>query len=111
MQDGTRTVRLAAVRYDRKTTYRFLFVPQRQRPAGAAGGGDAELLPQALAERSARTCSRRRIKLYTVRAGDTQERLARRLPYDELPLRRFQVLNDLDPGEALEPGQVVKLVE
>jgi len=102
-------VPLAAVRTDRETTYRFLFVPDDAGP------------PERLADRvlnsfrklssaEAAELEPRRIRLYTVQPGDTQETLARRLPYDELPLRRFQVLNGLAPGQTLQPGRVVKLV-
>jgi predicted Zn-dependent protease len=109
-QSGTRTVRLAAVRYDRDTTYRFLFVPR--------GSGRPERLAQAvldsfrkLSASEAAELEPRRLRLHTVQPGETQESLARRLPYDDLPLRRFQVLNALEPGEQLQPGRVVKLVE
>jgi hypothetical protein len=34
----------------------------------------------------------------------------RRLAVDELPQEQFELLNGLDPGDALTPGQKVKLV-
>jgi predicted Zn-dependent protease len=110
VQGGQRTVRLAVVRYDRDTAYRFLFVPSDAGPperlADTVLRGFRKLSPA-----EARGLEPRRVRLYTVQAGDTQESLARRLPYDDLPLRRFQVLNGLDRGDRLQPGQTVKLVE
>jgi predicted Zn-dependent protease len=110
VQGGTRTVRLAVVRYDRETTYRFLFVPADAGPPERLANTVLGSFRQLSAAQAA-ALEPRRIRLHTVQRGDTQESLARRLPYDDLPLRRFQVLNALDPGDRLEPGRVVKLVE
>ena len=110
VQGGTRTVRLAAVRYDRETTYRFLFVPDDAGPPERLANTVLHSFRK-LSAAEAAALEPRRIRLYTVQPGDTQESLARRLPYDDLPLRRFQVLNALEPGERLQPGQTVKLVE
>ena len=52
----------------------------------------------------------RRIDVVTVRAGDTQESLARRMAYDRGQLERFRVLNSLGDNEALRAGQKVKIV-
>jgi predicted Zn-dependent protease len=43
-------------------------------------------------------------------AGDTQETMARRMAVADLPLRRFQVLNGLDPGEPLRAGRRYKVI-
>ncbi|MDZ7714568.1 MAG: M48 family metalloprotease [Rhodovibrio sp.] len=110
VQGSRRTVRLAVVRYDRDTSYRFLFVPSDAGPPERLADtvlNSFRKLPAA----EARELEPRRVRLYTVQPGDTQQSLARRLPYDDLPLRRFQVLNGLDRGETLQPGQTVKLVE
>jgi len=52
----------------------------------------------------------KRIRIVTVRAGDTVERLARQMAYPDHQLDRFAVLNGLDPEAALVPGTLVKLV-
>jgi predicted Zn-dependent protease len=110
IQGGVRTVRLAAVRYDRDTTYRFLFVPDDAGPPERLA--DTVLRSfRKLSAAEARGLEPRRLRLRTVQPGDTQDSLARRLPYDDLPLRRFRVLNGLEPGARLKPGQTVKLVE
>jgi predicted Zn-dependent protease len=46
----------------------------------------------------------------TVTSGDTPERLAARMAIPDRPLQRFLVLNGLTPGQALKPGDQVKIV-
>jgi predicted Zn-dependent protease len=45
-----------------------------------------------------------------VSAGDTQERLARKMAGTDRPLETFRVLNGLSPAAKLTPGEKVKLV-
>ena len=52
----------------------------------------------------------KRIDIVTVRGGDTPERLARRMNFDDYALERFRVLNGLGPGAPLRVGEQVKLV-
>jgi predicted Zn-dependent protease len=110
VQGSRRAVRLAVVRYDRDTTYRFLFVPDDAGPPERLANTVLRSFRK-LSAAQAQALAPRRLRLYTVKSGDTPESLARRLPYDDLPLRRFQVLNGLQPGARLQPGQTVKLVE
>jgi predicted Zn-dependent protease len=51
-----------------------------------------------------------RIRVLRAGAGDTQETMARRMAVADLPLRRFQVLNGLDPGEPLRAGRRYKVI-
>ncbi|MGE3144428.1 MAG: M48 family metalloprotease [Pseudorhodoplanes sp.] len=51
-----------------------------------------------------------RIKVVTVRAGDTPERLASRMAHVDRATERFRVLNGLDAGDRLKPGDKVKIV-
>jgi predicted Zn-dependent protease len=51
-----------------------------------------------------------RIKVVTVTPSDTPERLAARMAITDRPLQRFLVLNGMAPGEALKPGEQVKIV-
>ena len=51
-----------------------------------------------------------RIKVLTVRPGDTVERLARRMALGDRPAERFRVLNGMGPGEKIKSGDVVKIV-
>ncbi|MHA1528678.1 MAG: M48 family metalloprotease, partial [Alphaproteobacteria bacterium] len=52
----------------------------------------------------------KRIDIVTVRSGDTSERLARRMNFDDYRVERFRVLNGLRPGAPLRAGEQVKLV-
>jgi predicted Zn-dependent protease len=51
----------------------------------------------------------RRIRVASVRAGDTAESLAAEMS-GGAPLERFLMLNDLERGQPLAPGRLVKLV-
>jgi len=51
-----------------------------------------------------------RLKVVTVAAGDTLERLAGHMNVADHPVERFLMLNGLEPGQALKPGDKVKIV-
>jgi len=51
-----------------------------------------------------------RLKIVTVAPSDTAERLAGRMAITDRPLERFLVINGLESGEALKPGDKVKIV-
>src|SRR5262249_8243635 len=51
-----------------------------------------------------------RLRVVTVAPGDTSESLARNMAVAARPLERFLVLNGLEAGEALKPGDKVKIV-
>src|SRR5262249_32591344 len=51
-----------------------------------------------------------RLKVVTVAAGDTIERLASHLATPARALERFLMINGLDPGESLKPGDKIKIV-
>ena len=50
------------------------------------------------------------LKIVTVRAGDTPEKLARRMATTDHALNRFRVLNGLSAHDRLKPGEKVKIV-
>lgn len=52
----------------------------------------------------------RRVRVVTVARGDTVQRLAARMAYDDLKTERFLALNGLSGTTALTPGQKVKIV-
>jgi predicted Zn-dependent protease len=51
-----------------------------------------------------------RLHVVTVTPGDTAERMASRMPLVDRPLERFLILNGLSQGDALKPGDKVKVV-
>jgi predicted Zn-dependent protease len=52
----------------------------------------------------------RKLSVVTVKAGDTVQSLSARMAYRDAPTERFLVLNGLQSGARLTPGQKVKLV-
>ena len=103
---------LVAIRYDGDRVYRFVFAD----PRGGLDLQDVRLWDatvdsfRRLGAREAAEFRPHRIEVVTVRPGETVEDLARRMAVDELAREQFLVLNNLQPGEELEPGQRVKLV-
>jgi predicted Zn-dependent protease len=51
-----------------------------------------------------------RVHVVDVRAGDTDQSLARRMKGVERPLELFRALNEIEPGAALSSGRKVKLI-
>ncbi len=51
-----------------------------------------------------------RLRIVTVKSGDTSELLARRMDVADHPLDRFLIINGLNKGEALKVGSKVKVV-
>jgi len=51
-----------------------------------------------------------RLKIVTVGAGDTAERLAQRMAVSDHKLERFRVINGLGASDRLKPGEKVKIV-
>jgi len=51
-----------------------------------------------------------RIKVVAVENGDTIEKMAERMAVNDHPMERFLVLNGLESGERLKPGDRVKIV-
>jgi predicted Zn-dependent protease len=51
-----------------------------------------------------------RLRVVTVQPGETPAKLARRMAAVDRPLERFLVLNGLAAGQALKPGDRVKLI-
>lgn len=108
---GSRDVRLVAVRWDDRRFYRFMFVA----PSQTSGRYDTEFrrTTHSLRDLSADEAANlepRRIRIHTVRRGETVASLAERLPFSDFKERRFRVLNGLDDTETLTPGEKVKLV-
>lgn len=73
------------------------FAPMFQSVKRLAGAEAAQIRP-------------RRLRVVTVARGDTVQRLAARMAYDDLKVERFLALNGLSGNAALAPGQKVKLV-
>ena len=89
-------------------TYSFTLVTQR----GAGIGGFASLVESVapLSASEAAAVKGKRIRIATVKAGDTVDTLARQMAYSSYQRERFLTLNGLDDDALLTPGMLVKLV-
>jgi len=103
-------IRIVAIRYNDNTVYRFRSAHLGGGPNTAAdyaassfhrvGGGEAAGLHPY------------RIRVVTVRPGDTAQSLANRMPFPDFRQDRFRVLNGLTTANTtLTPGQRVKIVQ
>jgi predicted Zn-dependent protease len=111
-QKGPVDLRLVAIKHPDGAFYRMMFAT----PA-AAGGKFNEAYRRttysfrALSDAEARGAEPLRIRIWTVRPGDTHESIARAMATkDAFDLERFRIYNGLQPGEALAPGRRVKIV-
>lgn len=103
--------RLLAVRFVDNRVYRFMFAaPQNAFNAQDATFGNVANSFRQISASEAANLKAKRIRLVTVQSGDTIESLANRMQVDEAKLDWFKVLNRLDGGQALQVGQVVKIV-
>ncbi|MDD9876695.1 MAG: M48 family metalloprotease [Magnetovibrio sp.] len=109
--DGPRDVRLIAIRADKDQIFRFAFVT----PPSESKRLNLELRRttysfRRLSASEAAAIQPLRIKMVTVRSGDTVQSMARRFPFERFRREWFRLLNDLKPGDPLVPGRRVKIV-
>ncbi|MBP2300464.1 M48 family metalloprotease [Azospirillum picis] len=108
---GSADVRLAAIRMPDGRIYRFTFLA----PAGTLARYDADFKSAAmsfhrLTAQEAGRYQPRRVQLVTVRPGDTVEGFVRRMPQETYAEELFRIINNIPPGNPLEPGRRVKLI-
>lgn len=107
-QSGVLDVSVFAYRFEANRAYHFVTITP-----GGQGLGPFTPMVQSLRRLSAQQAAAIRprvIQLVTVGAGDTVQSLAGRMAYPTYQLERFRILNGLGAGDALRPGQRVKLV-
>ena len=107
---GSMDARLVAIK-DGKATYRLLFLSPPEVTAGQVEGQRRttdSLRHLTDAERSG--IRGLRLKIITVKAGDTVDGLAGRLAYTDHQTERFRVLNGLAEGQTPPPGEKLKTV-
>lgn len=63
-----------------------------------------------LSPREVTEATSRRIQVVTVRPGDSVQSLSQRMAVSDYRLERFLVINGLEPGDSVRPGERVKLV-
>jgi predicted Zn-dependent protease len=110
-KSGNFDARLVTYRIDAKTIYRLMFLT----PLSQTNRLSTELRRTTYSFRrlTAAEASRLRpliLRIITVRRGDTVASLARRLPYADFQIERFEVLNGISRNDRLRPGQKLKTV-
>ncbi|MET0362872.1 MAG: M48 family metalloprotease [Sphingobium sp.] len=101
-------VTVFAYEFGRSTAYHFVIMT----PAGA-GVGPFAAMTQSMAlmtDAEAAKVRARRVRVVTVKAGDTVASLARGMAYTDYPVERFRVLNALPGAATVRAGQRVKVV-
>jgi predicted Zn-dependent protease len=103
------TFRLYVVRFD-ANVYRFVFAAKN--PSSATTNAFRAAVNSFRRTTAAESSNAQplRIRLVTVRPGDTAEKFAARMATDK-PLDRFLMLNGLAAGQPPAPGTQVKIVE
>ncbi len=110
-RQGLQNYRLIAIRGTDGQIYRFIFLGS----ASTLAANEEEMRRttysfEMLSEAEARSYRPYRLQVVQVRAGDTIDSLAARMPDGPEQRARFQVLNDIDTNAQLQPGMLVKIV-
>ncbi|MEC9347949.1 MAG: M48 family metalloprotease [Pseudomonadota bacterium] len=103
--------RLVAIRFSPDQIFRFLMAA----PARAFRGYDRPFRNtiesfRVLGEREASQLKPLRLRVVTVRRGDTVESLAASMRIDRMDVARFRTINAMAPDEGVVPGQRVKII-
>jgi predicted Zn-dependent protease len=108
-QNGQVDITVVAYEFDATSTYYFAFVS----PVNANAGSIISTTAQSFRKISASEAAQlqpKRVDIVTVGRGDTVASLSRRMAYDNFQEDRFRVLNDLEDGGDVRPGDRVKIV-
>jgi predicted Zn-dependent protease len=100
--------RLYAIRFG-SDVYRFIFAAKNRAEADRAFR-DCVGSFRRMTIAEIKTAKPLRLKVVTVRPGDTVERLGAQMATGDRPVERFRVLNGLDPRERVKAGTKVKIV-
>jgi predicted Zn-dependent protease len=109
--DGTRDVRLVAIRFTDNQIYRFIFATKPDVTDQLAGDIRTTIYSfRQLSASEAAELRPQRIQVVQVASGDTIESVAPRMAFDDYRVERFLVLNGLKRGDRLQTGQLVKII-
>ena len=110
-KDGNFNARLVAYRVDTQTIYRLMLLTPGTQTARLAT--ELRRTTYSFRRLSQAEASRLRplvLRIIQVRRGDTVTSLARRMPYADFQIERFEVLNGISRTDRLRPGQKLKTV-
>lgn len=107
----TIAIRLVAIRGDQGDVYRFMLMA----PQAKAGALDGDLRQMAysfkrISPAEAALVKPLRLIVTKVREGDTPQKLAASLPYEQFNADWLRLLNDIEPGQTLPIGKPIKVV-
>jgi predicted Zn-dependent protease len=103
------TFRLYVVRFG-SDVYRFIFAAKRSTAEIDRGFRDSVNSFRRMTLAESQAARPLHIKIWIVEPGETVERLARRMVPADRQLERFRILNGLEPGDHVSPGDEVKIV-
>jgi predicted Zn-dependent protease len=101
--------RLYAIRFGSEA-YRFIFATKSKLPDADQSFRESVETFRRLSLSEMSGAKPLRLKVVTVGSGETAEGLAHRMATADRRLERFLVINGLEAGEALKPGDKVKIV-
>ncbi|MES1990034.1 MAG: M48 family metalloprotease [Pseudomonadota bacterium] len=104
-------VMLVAVEVPDGTVYRFLLgEPKSVSPRNQDGLVSIAASFRTISAAEAASVRPMRVKIVTVKAGDSIASLSSRMPFPDFQAERFRALNGLPAGAALHAGQSVKII-
>jgi predicted Zn-dependent protease len=103
------TFRLYAVRFG-SDVYRFVFATKRKGPDFDRLYRESVGTFRRMTLAEIQATKPLRLKVVSVQGGDTIERMSGRMSVADHPTERFMVINGLQAGQALKPGEQVKIV-
>lgn len=101
--------RLFAVRFG-SDVYRFIFAAKTMTAQADRSFKESISTFRRMSLKESAEVRPLRLRIVTVHAGDTPEKLARRMAMSDQRLERFRVLNGLSAHDKLKPGEKVKVV-
>ncbi len=102
--------RLFVVRFG-SDVYRFIFAAKNLTPTADRSFRESIASFRRMSLKESKEVRPLRVKIVTVRHGESVAKLAHRMAVPDHPVERFRVLNGLGPHDRLKPGQEVKIVE
>jgi predicted Zn-dependent protease len=90
--------------------YRFVFATKRKTPELDRVFREAVGTFRRMTLSEIQSTRPSRLKVVSAQPGDTVDKIGTHMAVADHPLERFLVLNGLQPGQALKPGEQVKVV-
>lgn len=110
-RNGVKNLHLTAIRHSESLIYRFLFITSPNHAANLNNDyNQATFSFKKLSKTEAATLKPRRIKIWTVKFGDTIKNLSDQMAFDDFKAERFVALNGLQIDELLIPGERLKII-